>query len=120
MGISGGYAFNDCSCASMLLNPVSTKANVLINQAGHACITGFHQLSILPDPANIFFSDQERQWDALRWTGPELYDPERFGLGHNCPTIYSDCYALGMVIYETINGRLPFHEYSKFMVVKVI
>ena len=41
---------------------------------------------------------------------PELITPERFGLKNSRPTISSDCYALGMVIYETISGNLPFHE----------
>jgi len=34
---------------------------------------------------------------------PELLDPERFGIPDsedNRPTRQSDCYALGMVIYE--------------------
>jgi len=34
---------------------------------------------------------------------PELLDPERFGIPEsedNRPTRQSDCYALGMVIYE--------------------
>ena len=34
---------------------------------------------------------------------PELLDPERFGVPEsedNRPTRQSDCYALGMVIYE--------------------
>ena len=34
---------------------------------------------------------------------PELLDPERFGIPRsedNRPTRQSDCYALGMVIYE--------------------
>jgi len=34
---------------------------------------------------------------------PELLDPERFGMPKsegNRPTRQSDCYALGMVIYE--------------------
>jgi len=34
---------------------------------------------------------------------PELLDPERFGMPQsedNRPTRQSDCYALGMVIYE--------------------
>jgi len=49
---------------------------------------------------------------------PELLDPERFGIPEsedNRPTRQSDCYALGMVIYEVgvfvnqfmvLNGRL--------------
>lgn len=41
---------------------------------------------------------------------PELIAPERFGLKNSRPTKLSDCYALGMVIYETISGNMPFHE----------
>ena len=41
---------------------------------------------------------------------PELIDPRRFGLGRARPTKSSDCYALGMVIYEIISGNVPFHK----------
>jgi len=52
---------------------------------------------------------------------PELIAPERFGLKNSRPTKSSDCYALGMVIYETISGHLPFHEHTDFTVfVKVL
>ena len=41
---------------------------------------------------------------------PELIAPQRFGLKNTHHTKSSDCYALGMVIYEIISGKLPFHE----------
>ena len=41
---------------------------------------------------------------------PELIHPQRFRIEKGRPTKSSDCYALGMVIYETISGHLPFHE----------
>ena len=40
---------------------------------------------------------------------PELIYPEHFGFEKSSPTKSSDCYALGMVIYETISGKVPFH-----------
>ena len=39
---------------------------------------------------------------------PELLDPGRFGLTESRPTKESDCYALGMVIYEVLSGQTPF------------
>ena len=35
-----------------------------------------------------------------RWISPELLVPQRFGLDGSRPMKKSDCYALGMVIYE--------------------
>ena len=34
------------------------------------------------------------------WMSPELLVPEVFGLNDSRPTKQSDCYALGMVVYE--------------------
>ena len=47
---------------------------------------------------------------------PELIAPQRFGLEDSRPTKSSDCYALGMVIYETISGHLPFHKHPDLVV----
>ena len=38
---------------------------------------------------------------------PELLNPENFN-SEGRPTKESDCYALGMVIYEVLSGRAPF------------
>jgi hypothetical protein len=46
-----------------------------------------------------------------RWMSPELLDPERFGIPESegdRPTRQSDCYALGMVIYEVRVPASPF------------
>jgi len=52
---------------------------------------------------------------------PELIAPEEFGSKKGRPTKTSDCYALGMVIYEIISGNLPFHEHADLAVfVKVL
>jgi len=41
---------------------------------------------------------------------PERIAPGEFGFKNSRPTIASDCYALGMVIYEIISGNVPFHK----------
>jgi len=48
---------------------------------------------------------------------PELIAPRDFGFENRRPTKSSDCYALGMVIYETISGNLPFHEHADLEVI---
>ena len=40
---------------------------------------------------------------------PELLDPAQFGLEGARRTVWSDCYALGMVVYEVLSGHIPFH-----------
>ena len=42
---------------------------------------------------------------------PELLDSEMFG-GDGRPTKSSDCYALGMTVYEVLTGKMPFSEYK--------
>jgi hypothetical protein len=48
---------------------------------------------------------------------PELLCPEKFGLEDSRPTKSSDCYALGMVIYEVLSGQLPFSHHGGYTVV---
>ena len=37
---------------------------------------------------------------TTRWMSPELLNPEMFKKSDDWPTKQSDCYALGMVVYE--------------------
>lgn len=48
---------------------------------------------------------------------PELLFPEKFDLKDGRPTSSSDCYALGMVIYEVLSGQKPFYGYGDYAVV---
>ena len=41
---------------------------------------------------------------------PELLDPE---VQDHRRTVYSDCYALGMVIYEVLTERTPFYQFHQ-------
>jgi serine/threonine protein kinase len=48
---------------------------------------------------------------------PELFCPDQFNLNEVHSTKASDCYALGMVIYEILSGKIPFYQCSHFVVV---
>ena len=89
---------------------LAVKANILINNGHQACIADFG-LSIISSSgdgtaSNSVSVPNERfisftSIGTTRWMSPELLDPESFGAeAHNRPTKQSDCYALGMVIYE--------------------
>ena len=54
---------------------------------------------------------------AAQWMSPELLVPDKFGLKESSPTKESDCYALGMVIYEVLSGRTQFSGYPNPVVV---
>lgn len=47
---------------------------------------------------------------------PELIAPHQFGLEKSRPTKFSDRYAFGMVVYEVLSGKLPFHTHSDLAV----
>ena len=51
---------------------------------------------------------------------PELLDPEQLYLKDCPPTKESDCYALGMVIYEVLSGQVPFAPFKVLIVIQMI
>ena len=93
----------------ILLSP-PVKTNILIDQTGNARLADFGLLTIISDSTNISSSSSYVQGGTVRWMSPERIAPDRFRLKDSRPTKHSDCYALGMVIYETITGNLPFHR----------
>ena len=111
MGISRVYVFYCRNNSSILTILIPLKVNILIDQTGTARLVDFGLLTIISDPTNLLASSSNDQSGTARWMSPELIYPEQFKLKYR-PTTASDCYALGMVIYETISGRLPFHEHA--------
>ena len=100
---------------------VPVKLNILIDQTCHARLADFGLLTIMSDPANLVCSSSYGQGGTARWMSPELIAPEKFGFKKSHLTTSSDCYALGMVIYEAISGNIPFHEHIDIVAsVKVI
>ena len=93
-----------------------TKANILVNQTGHACLADFGLLTIASD-TNITSSNSFLQGGTWRWMSPEFFDPGKFKLKDNRPTKHSDCYALGMVIYEVLSGRVPFSRHHGLAII---
>ena len=92
-----------------------TKSNILINKHRRACLHDFGLSTITGAATHVGAGDSQESLisiDSLmsftvggtyRWMSPELLDPEMFGIPHSegdRPTRQSDCYALGMVIYE--------------------
>ena len=93
------------------------KANILIDGNGQARLADFGLLAIIPDTASVISSGSFTQAGTHRWMSPELLDPEKFGLKRSRPTENSDCYALGMVVYEVLSGNVPFYRYGNYAVV---
>jgi len=81
-------------------------ANILIGNDGHACISDFSLLTIVSDLQTLLSTCIPD--GTTPWMSPELLEPEGFGLERSRLTKESDCYALGMVIYEVLSGRIPF------------
>ena len=94
----------------------SAKLNILIDETHRARLADFGLLIIMADPAQLISSTSQGQGGTIRWMGPELLMPQQFGFDKCRLTEASDCYALGMVIYETISGKVPFHECMEMVV----
>ena len=105
MGVLEGYV-SDPRCRRPAHSSQSPKANILINHSGRACLAGFSLLTIPSDQETV--TSWAVPGDAIQWTSPELIDPSKFNLKESRPTKQSDCYALGMVIYEVLSGHVPF------------
>lgn len=91
-------------------NSTGSQANILIDRDHHARLADFSLLVVVSDHPTATSTCIEG--GSIPWMSPELLDPESFGLKKSRPTTESDCYALGMVIYEVLSGNRPFFPRS--------
>ena len=101
-------------------NTLLIKANILIDRNGYARLADFGLLTIVSDPTTFTTSSSFVIGGTTRWMSPELLDPDQFGLEDSKPTKESDCYALGMVVYEVLSGQAPFALLKDFIVVRKV
>ena len=100
----------------------SVKANILIDETHRARLADFGLLTIISESTSLSVSSSSfTQGGTHRWMSPELFLPQRFGIKDGRPTKQSDCYALGMVVYEVLRGKVPFYRDGGYIVIaKVI
>ena len=120
METSRGYAFPTERHSPISLS-LSVKANVLVDETCHARLADFGFLTVTSDPANLLPSSSYGPGGTARWMSPERISPDDFGFKTSRPSKSSDCYSLGVVIYEVISGKVPFYDYRDLTVfVKVL
>ncbi|TCD63488.1 hypothetical protein EIP91_005347 [Steccherinum ochraceum] len=91
-------------------------ANVLINDEGRACLTDFGMTLISDATANSYGSIHGG--GAMRWSAPEVLDPEVFGLDSGRPTFDSDVFSFACTCFEIYSGAPPFHELNDSQVAR--
>ena len=115
METSRGYVSESQGHPLFLMDIV--KANILIDETKRARLAYFGLLTFASGTSSLISSTSFTQGSTHRWMSPELFDPEKFGLKDNRPTKHSDCYALGMLIYEVLSGQVPFSQHRDHVVV---
>ena len=100
------------------------QANILVDKTGAALITDFGRLT-MTDLSTALSESIDSSGGTYRWMSPELLHSKLYGTKCRL-TRESDCYALGMVIYEVsglhssrqffvyplqvLTGLKPFHD----------
>jgi serine/threonine protein kinase len=87
------------------------KANILIDQGGHARLADFGLIAIVSETGNSLTTNPSAGLGTMRWMSPELFVQEHSAYQGGQRTGASDCYALGMVIFEVLSDQIPFAPY---------
>ncbi|KAJ7144160.1 kinase-like domain-containing protein [Mycena epipterygia] len=84
----------------------SLQSNILVDDAGHACLTDFG-LTVL---SGATATKPSNGAGSVRWMAPETLNPSACGLQSFVRTPASDIYAFGCVYLELYTGWPPFHD----------
>jgi len=88
----------------MFTGGVGAQANILISSERRACLADFGLAAVTEGPGS------HRTGGVVRWTAPEILDPDRYGYVRRArirlPSKSTDMYALGMTIFE-VRTNLP-------------
>ena len=72
-----------------------------MNDESVPLIADFGLMSIMKDPETVLETHTSVGGIGTpRWSAPEVLDPPSFGFKYCQPSKESDCYSLGMTIYE--------------------
>jgi len=83
-------------------------ANIIVDKTGAALVTDFGRLT-MTDLSTALSESVDSSGGTYRWMSPELLHSKLYGTKCRL-TRESDCYALGMVIYEVLTGLKPFYH----------
>jgi len=111
------------------------QANILVDSTGTARVADFGFMTMIDLSTMLLSETMVSPGGTIRWMSPELLDPTHFGSNGRL-TRESDCYALGMVVYEVsqlysphrsfiypskvLTGLLPFHHLHAFAPVTAV
>jgi len=90
----------------------------MIDDDGRALLADFSLITLIPDQST--FLSTCLQGGTIQWMSPELIEPKKIGLEMSRPTKESDCYAMGMVVYEVLSERVPFDTNNPLAVVSKV
>ena len=88
----------------------------MVNSDNRAVLVDFGLVNFSPDQPTLLSSCMDA--GTVRWMSPELLDPQKYGFSKIRPTKASDCYALGMVVYEILSGSIPFCTDNSFAILR--
>ncbi|TCD67147.1 hypothetical protein EIP91_000431 [Steccherinum ochraceum] len=88
--------------------------NILVDETGTARLTDFG-LSLLAD-GGAYNYGSHHGGGAIRWSAPELFAPEEFGLDSSRPTVHSDVYSFGCICVELYTLKPLYPELADMQV----